>query len=101
MPTKTVERPAFPCLACIREEGRPDNDWFTELARVVLLGNVTSAEVWLLLRKRDGQYGHQLFNRIGDYFEGHACPDEKIRLTAEALHQYGVPRAEDQHTCGK
>ena len=101
MPIEVAKRLAFPCLACIREEGHPDNDWFTELARIVLLGNVTSMEVWSLLRKRDGQNSHGLINKIVNVNESTESLDRKIKKIAEAIREYGVPRTEDNHTCGR
>lgn len=102
MPTKVDERPAFPCLACIREEGRPDNDWYTDLAKVVIQGEIRSDELWTLLRKREGQYSHGMIVRIITCMaDEDAGMDEKCEQIARIIHGFGFPRSEDQHTCEK
>lgn len=100
MPTKTTEGPAFPCLACIREEGCSDNYWYVALAKVVIRGEVRSDELWALLRKREGQYGHGMIVRIITCMaDDGASLDEKCDRVAQIIHNYGVPRSEDEHTC--
>ena len=100
MPTKTGERPAFPCLACIREQGRPDNEWYTELAKIVVLHReVNSWEIWSLLRKREGQYRHGLIDKIIRIVEENAGFQIKVGKISETIHEYGVPLAEEEHSC--
>ena len=102
MPTKADERPAFPCLACIRERGRPDNDWYVELARVVIQGKIQSDELWTLLRKREGQHSHRMIVRIITCMaDNDAGLDEKCERITRIIHSFGFPRSEDQHNCGK
>ncbi len=101
MPTKTGERPAFPCLACVREQGRPDNDWYEQLAEIVISGEVNSMEIWSLLRKRQGQYSHNLIHRIVCIADENTGFQVKVGRISEAIREYGVPRMEDEHACGK
>ena len=100
MPIKTAGLTAFPCLACIREQGRPDNDSYVELARIVICGEISSVEVWSLLRKREDQNRYGMIPRIVACMdEKNAGLDEKCDRIALIIHDFGFPKSEDQHTC--